>query len=311
VASLVVRVHRRLFWRARRRSRWLLEGGHQSSFRGRSLDFDDLRAYVPGDDVKDIDWKGTARTGQVLVRRYVALRHHNIVFSVDCGRNMAALSGGGEAKQDLAVGLVGALGSIAVRQGDSVGLVAGDQAHYSFLPLKSSFAHLERMLQFIDSHTSLQSAPSDLYAQLLFVARTLRRRLLLVVVADEIALDAAFGQLLRRLAARHEIYWIWVTDADPTASDLTGRNVVEVADLSHVPAFLRDDPKLRREFAEAAQRGRDEAAATLRRLGIPAARVGRSDDILPALHTLLSRRRPAPRPGAAATRPLADGVPHA
>lgn len=300
--SHVVRVQKALKLWARRPTRLLLEGEHKSYFAGRSLDFDDLREYVAGDDVKDIDWMGTARSGKVLVRRYRALRHHNVVFVVDCGRNMAALSGGGQRKADLAIDLVGALGLIAQRQGDNLGLVAGDSRHYSYLPLRATPAHLEQMLQFIDGHTSLESAPSDLYAQLMFVARTIRRRLFLVVVADELALDSAHELLLRRLAAQHELLWVTVTDADPTAAGWADHRVVEVRDLSHLPPFLRDDPQLRREFAAAAAARRAHSDTVLKRLGVRHERVDSEGDVLPALGRLLARprggARPSPAPGA-------------
>jgi len=289
--SLVRQVQKKLLWRTRRRSRLALVGEHPSVVAGRSLDFDDLREYVPGDDVKDIDWKSTARSGTLLVRRYRAVRQHHIVFVADCGRNMAALSGGGVVKKDLVIDLIGLLGSVAVGQGDNVGLVAGDAADFAFLPLKSSLAHLERLLQFVDRHTSLDAAASDLPAQLAFVGRTLRRRLWLVVLADEIALDRPFEDLLRRLAAHHELVWVTITDADPTAAEFADQALVEVADRTPLPAFLRHDPKLRREFAAAAAARREQSAAVLKRLGIRHERVGDEAGVVPAVVRLLAPRR--------------------
>ena len=63
----------------------LLEGEYGSIHTGRSMDFDDLREYVPGDDIKDLDWKATARTGRPLIKRYVATRQHAVLLVVDTG----------------------------------------------------------------------------------------------------------------------------------------------------------------------------------------------------------------------------------
>ena len=68
---------------ASKKSTNLLDGLYRSIFKGRSLDFDDLRDYVVGDNSKDIDWKSSIRNGSLLVRRYEALKRHNVVFIID------------------------------------------------------------------------------------------------------------------------------------------------------------------------------------------------------------------------------------
>ena len=69
----------------------LLEGGRYALVHTRSLEFDDLRPYVPGDDVRDIDWKATARSGNVLIKRFVSEKHHKILVVADAGRNTTGL----------------------------------------------------------------------------------------------------------------------------------------------------------------------------------------------------------------------------
>ncbi|MGB2787690.1 MAG: DUF58 domain-containing protein, partial [Candidatus Saccharimonadaceae bacterium] len=88
--SLLVKVKAKMAIHAHEKVRGVLEGEYGSVFKGRSMDFDDLREYVVGDDIKDIDWKATARSGSTLIRRYIAIRKHNIMLVVDTGRDMAA-----------------------------------------------------------------------------------------------------------------------------------------------------------------------------------------------------------------------------
>jgi uncharacterized protein (DUF58 family) len=94
-------------------TRGLLEGGRYALLHTRSLEFDDLRPYVPGDDVRDIDWKASARSGHVLIKRFVSEKHHKILLVVDAGRNMSALTPTGEVKRDVAAHLLGAFGLIS------------------------------------------------------------------------------------------------------------------------------------------------------------------------------------------------------
>ena len=92
MTSLLRRVKVKTAIHAHRKVRGVLDGEYGSIHKGRSMDFDDLREYVLGDDVKDIDWKATARSGRPLVKRYVATRQHAVMLVVDTGRSMAALA---------------------------------------------------------------------------------------------------------------------------------------------------------------------------------------------------------------------------
>ncbi|MFP5313155.1 MAG: DUF58 domain-containing protein, partial [Actinomycetes bacterium] len=145
MAGLLQRVKSKMAIFAHRKARGMLDGEYGSVFRGRSMDFDDLRAYVPGDEVRDIDWKASARHGSPLIRRYVAVRRQTVFLVTDTGRNMAAEAQTGEVKKDIAVLALGVMGYLAHRHGDLVGLVAGDSVTTSALPAKGGEAHLERL----------------------------------------------------------------------------------------------------------------------------------------------------------------------
>src|SRR6478735_5361178 len=109
MASLLTRVKSKMALFAHRKARGMLDGEYGSVFRGRSLDFDDLRAYVAGDDVRDIDWKASARHGSPLIKRYVAVRRQTVLLVTDTGRNMAADARDGEPKKDIAILALGVL----------------------------------------------------------------------------------------------------------------------------------------------------------------------------------------------------------
>jgi uncharacterized protein (DUF58 family) len=290
VDELLHRVRTRLAIRAHRRVRGLLDGEYVSLFHGKSLDFDDLRAYIPGDDVKDIDWKATARVGSPLTKRYIATKKHAVLLVVDTGRNFAALSEGGTPKRDIAILAAGVVGYLAVRHGDHVGLVAGDADSTEYVPLRGTESHLERLLRVIHTRTSMSAGPSRLAAQLDYVRRTFRRRMLIIVLADDGALAAEQQeelQLLRRLHAQHEMLWITVGDADPTLDDYADRNMIDVADGRELPPFLRRDTALRAEFEAAVATRSTASADLLDRIGISSRRMTSDDDVVPGLFRLL------------------------
>jgi uncharacterized protein (DUF58 family) len=305
MASLLQRVKSKTAIFAHRKARGMLDGEYAAVFRGRSLDFDDLRAYLPGDEVRDIDWKASARHGSPLIRRYVAVRRQTVLLVTDTGRNMAAEARSGEVKKDIAVLALGVLGYLAHRHGDLVGLVCGDASSTHPLPAKGGEAHLERLLRHVDSHTTLDGAASRIQDQLDYVARNVTGRHLLFVVADELAGDPATAKLLRRLRAQHEVLWLTIRDAhlapsggagegwSPDRDPVTGPDSYSVADSS----LLAPPPALSAAVAHAYEKAtadRDAGRrAMLRAAGITDGEVESSGDVVTALFALLERHRRA------------------
>ncbi|MCU1572125.1 MAG: hypothetical protein JWO93_207 [Micrococcaceae bacterium] len=295
MATLLQKVKSRMFLFAHRKARGVLNGEYTSVFRGRSLDFDDLRGYIPGDEVRDIDWKASARFGSPLVKRYVAVRKQTVLLVADTGRNMAARALGGEPKRDILVLALGLMGYLALKHGDDVALVYGDSRGFHRIPGHGTEGHLESLLQAVNSATTLDAGASDLSAQLEYVARNYRRRMLLFIVTDEVALTDELEQRIRRLTAQHELLWLTVRDAELVGAGFPGSAVYDVADLVGVPALLARDPEVAREYHDAEQERTAAMEEFLTRHGIALARLGSSDDIMAGLFGLLERHRRAKR----------------
>lgn len=293
MVTLLRKVKTRLTIHAHRKVRGLLEGEYTSIFHGRSIEFDDLRHYVPGDELKDIDWKATARIGAPMTRRYIASRKHTILLVTDIGRNMAALAPSGERKIDIAIFAAGVIGHLAAKHGDLVGLVAGDAEHSEFRRPESTEAHLERLLQVLHTRTSLDSPKSDLLRQLGYVAKSFRRRMILFVIADDRPLDAPEVALLRRLTVQHEVIWLTIGDADPMRRDWISEDMHDVDGGLPLPSFLRSSDALRREFAAATLAERAATDQIFDSLAIMRRRVESEADVVPGLLRLLDSHRHA------------------
>ena len=295
MGSLLTKVKLKMSIYAHQKVQGLLEGEYGSVFKGRSMDFDDLRQYVPGDDVKDIDWKATARSGQTLIKRYIAIRKHNILLVVDTGRNMAAVGASGESKRDVTIMVAGLMGYIAQKHGDLVAMVSGDDESTTYLPLKGTNEHLERLLQHIDKKTKLEAPLSNLAKQLDYIARTIRRRMMIVIISDDIQVNDDYERLLRRLGAQHELMWITVGDAGAGEKELQGSQLYDVADGTELPAFLLRNKKVATEFREASQQLTQETEKQLGRLRISSQRVVGEADAVNGLFKLLEKQRYAKR----------------
>lgn len=292
-STLLTRVKGKLFIHSRRKSANALEGAYASLFHGRSLDFEDLRTYEHGDDIRDIDWRATARLSTLLVKRSRATRMHSVLFAVDTGRDMAALAPDERPKSELAIMAVGALGVLSTRHGDDVSVVYGDADGVRRTPPRRSEGALEHALRAIQSATTPEAAPSDRAGLLATITRTVSKRVLLVIVTDEAPIADEDERSLRRLRVQHDVLWVTVRDADPVLEDRSRDPRRDAASGWQVPAFLHGHADVVAELrdereAEAARRER-----LLSALEISHAVVSTRDDVVPALLTTLNRRRAA------------------
>lgn len=291
----VTRIRARLTLQAHRRVLGLLEGEYAATLTGRGMELNDLREYVRGDDPKDIDWKASARHGDLLVKRFVAQRRHTVVLVVSTGRGMAAAATLEESKRDRAVEVAGIVGWLAVRQGDRVGAVCGDAGGHTVLPPGAGEAHLERALAAAYDAVSPRGPEADLPGLLRQVAQQVRRRAIVLVVADDDEATPGLEAALRRLVVQHELLMVTVGDLDPVAVPAGAPRSVDVAEAVALPAWVRGDPAL---MAELAADRADRLARWQTRmadLGVVHEHLAESDTTLSAVRRLLERNRHARR----------------
>ena len=299
--SLLRKVKAKTALRAHRKVRSVLDGEHGSIHKGRSMDFDDLREYVLGDDVKDLDWKATARTGRPLVKRFVATRQHAVMLVVDTGRSMSALADATSTKRDVAVFAAGVVAQLATRHGDLVGLLAGpappniskvrNAARALYIPPGSRDVHIERILRTIHDAIDTAGLPSHLDVLLDYAARNLRRQMILVVIADDTDLTDRHRVVLRRLDAQHEVLFCSVGDVAMTDPALLGRGLHVVGVGAQVPDFFRHNEALHDDLVATMRRRAEATRATLGRLGIAATRLTGESSVVPGMVELLERHR--------------------
>ena len=289
--SLIAQVKSKLFIHSSQKSMHALDGAYASLLRGRSHDFEDLRAYEFGDQVRDIDWRATAKLGEPLVKRHRAQRMHTVMFVVDTGRSMTALAHDERPKKELAILAAGALGILTLRHGDDFTVVHGDADRVRRLAPARSEGALEHALRTIDRAVDTSTARTDRDALLAYVARTIARRMIVVIITDEEPVGDETERMLRRLRVQHDLLWITLRDADPVlAGHAPGRTRADVDSRWRVPDFVQGDAAV---LAELTRRAQDEAAHRARvldALEISHTALDAQATAVPALLRMLDRR---------------------
>jgi uncharacterized protein (DUF58 family) len=260
----VTRQVRRLEIRARRLVADRLLGQYRSVFRGRGLEFSEVREYQPGDDVRAIDWNVTARMGSPYVKKYVEERELTIVLAVDASASQRF--GSGEAtKQEIAAEVAGVLAFAAVENNDRVGMLAfTDRIERYVTPDKGS----RHVLRLVRDLLSLETAGrgTDIAMAARYLDRVVRRRAVVFLLSDFI--DSGYEAPLRTLARRHDV--IAITVGDPREAALPAVGMLEAEDAETGERVLLDagDPRVVASFARQAAGANDARRRQLGALGL-------------------------------------------
>lgn len=215
---------RRLEIRSRRLVQDVLAGEYSSVFKGRGVEFADVRPYLPGDDVRTIDWRVTARTGAPYVRRYVEERELTVLFLVD---HSASDDFGTRrrTKAELATEVSAVLALAAVRNNDRVGAILfSDHVERYIAPAKGK-RHVLRVIREMLSFRPTGTGTA-LGTALEFAARVLHRRAVLFIFSDWLAGD--YERTLEMVARRHDT--IGVHLLDPRDDELPDVGLVALRD---------------------------------------------------------------------------------
>lgn len=289
----LTRVRRAVALATRHKVGGLYEGVHSSLHAGRSMEFNDLREYVRGDDIAEIDWKASARHGSMLVKRHVAERRTTLMVAVATGQGLAGMASPTETKVDVAVQAAGALGSIATQHGDYVSLLWCNGADVRAARPSTRDVELERMLGHIEDSSGAQAPAADLSRLLEVTATTLRRRGIVVVICDDIDIDADVEARLRRLVVQHEVMVVTLSDLDPTDPAIGQTPVIGLEDHRELPREMLHDSRLRDAIRTDRQQRSARRTAALSRLSISHLHLTGTDGLVPAVLGLVRSHRRA------------------
>lgn len=224
--------------RTTREASSIIDGSYPSIYKGRSLNFEELREYVPGDEIKDIDWKATARSRRTLVRQYIAEKKHNFLFVLDTNKRMLGEAKNGQEKKQLVITAAGTLAYLVSLNGDYISsmYMAGDKMKN--YPFKTGTVNIENILT--NYERDVQSSNKAGVSRVLeYISGAFRRKMILVLVTDMEGFRSIPDNLLHRIMMLHDLLVILVSDAD-----LLGKKVYDCDEELYLPAFFAESKTL-------------------------------------------------------------------
>jgi len=217
---------KRIELRARFMASEVLSGEYESTFKGQGMEFDEVREYVPGDEVRMIDWNVTARMNRPFVKVFKEEREMTIMILVDVSRSLL-MGSSGKTKQRSAAELAALMALLATRNNDRVGLLTFGSAVETFIPPQKGRGHVWRIIRTILKPQADGSRTSNLGEALQHAQRVLKRRATVIVISD-FFVDSFRARLLP-LAKQHDVLLARMVDPWELAS--SGRGLVSVQDL--------------------------------------------------------------------------------
>ncbi len=283
----LLRKVRRLEIRSRHLVEDLFAGRSSSVFKGRGVEFEEVRPYVPGDEVRDIDWNVTARLGSPYIKRFVEERELTVMLVVDISRSMRFGTTGAE-KREIAAELCAVLGFAAISNNDRVGLVLTGERVEHFVPPARGRTHLLRLLRDVLGVTAAPGG-TRLGEAARFVLRTTRRRSLVFWISDfEDRLDPRDWRVLGR---RHQLTALILRD--PRDEILPPVGWLEIEDLESGNRTLvnTSSARVRKAYQQQARERRRQAEQALESARCPLLEIRTDRSYLPLLIRYFSSRR--------------------
>jgi uncharacterized protein (DUF58 family) len=272
-----------------------LAGSYQSVFKGRGMNFDEVREYVPGDDIRSIDWNVTARTGIPHVKKFTEERELTIMLLID-------ISGSGDfgsgqiSKRELMAEVGSVLAFSAVKNNDKVGLLLFTDFTELYIPPQKGRTHILRIIREI-LFFSPRGKKTDLKLPLDFINRVIKRKCVTFLLSD-FCFDGDFDTALQALHPKlqitgrhHDLIAIMVSDPREFTLPDVGWLTLEDAESGKQIELDTSDPRIRKQYSELAEKRQKKLTKTLRSAGIDIMDLNTHAPYLPVLTGFFGRRK--------------------
>lgn len=273
-----------------------LSGDYHSSFKGQGVEFDEVRPYTPGDDVRTIDWNVTARTGMPFIKRFSEERELTILFLVDVSGSQSYGSQR-RSKMELAAEVTALLALTAIRNQDKIGLVLFSDKIVKYIPPRKGRDSVMRLVREVLAAEDGAEGATDISEALRFLNGVQKRRAVVFLVSDFISSGTAreegegsFERLLRATAHHHDL--VCVPVSDPAERTLPDIGLVEIEDPETGELLLVDtsSAKVRREFSEKALEEESRLSRMFLKSGIETLYISTDKPYIDGVRALFKRR---------------------
>lgn len=261
-------------------------GDYHSVFKGRGMNFEEVREYQPGDEIRAIDWNVTARLGTAFVKKFTEERELTVMLVIDVSAS-GNFGSGAQSKRELAAEVACLLAFSAIRNNDKVGLILFTDRVELFIPPKKGRSHTLRAIREI-LFFEPAGRGTDPAMALDYLNKVVTRRAVVFFVSDFQTGD--FSRALGVSGRRHDFIAIHIQDEREKVLPNIGIIALEDAETGEQIEINTGDNTTRRRFADLAEAQYAELTRTLRRNNIDAISLRTGDDYLPALRSFFKKR---------------------
>ncbi len=261
-------------------------GEYHSVFRGRGMNFEEVREYQPGDEIRAIDWNVTARLGTAYVKKFTEERELTVLLVVDVSAS-GDFGSRSQSKRELAAEVACLLGFSAIRNNDKVGLLLFTDVVELFIPPKKGRSHTLRIIREILFHQPQRrgTAPAE---ALDYLNKVITRRAVVFFISDFQAPD--FSQALAISGRRHDFIAVHVEDEREVDLPDVGIIMLQDAETGEQIELNTADKSVRARVRAQAEAEREDLFRLLRRNNIDAISLRTGQDYLPALRAFFKQR---------------------
>ena len=265
-----------------------LSGDYHSTFKGQGVEFDEVRPYEAGDDVRSIDWNVTAKTGIPYIKRYSEERELTILFMVDVSGSQGYGSRG-RSKMELAAEVTALLALTAIRNQDKIGLILFSDRIVKYIPPRKGRDSVMRLVREVLASEDEAQGGTDIEGALRFLNGVQKRKAVVFLVSDFL-IDKNYEKLLRATARRHDL--VCVPVSDPAESELPDVGLVELEDPESGELVLVDTSSkaVRGAFAAKADTEREDLRTFFLKTGIDTMNVQTDRPYINEVRGLFKRR---------------------
>lgn len=249
-------------------------GEYETAFKGRGMEFEEVRDYQPGDDIRHIDWNVTARMGMPFVKIHREERQLTVMLMVDVSSS-GEFGSGAKLKSEVAAEVAALLAYTAIRSNDRVGLIVFSDAIEHYIPPKKGRAHVWRVIRDILTFRARRTR-TDLTAAFEYLSKVAPKRVVAFVISD--FLDEGFGDRLRAMARRHDVTAVAITDRRELALPRVGILELEDAETGEIALVDTADGRLAAAYVEVGEEERAARSELFRAAGVGEV-VLRADDV--------------------------------
>jgi uncharacterized protein (DUF58 family) len=261
-------------------------GDYHSVFKGRGMNFEDVREYQPGDEIRAIDWNVTARMGTAFVKKFTEERELSVMLIVDVSAS-GNFGSSSQSKRELAAELACLIAFSAIRNNDKVGLLLFTDQVELFIPPKKGRSHTLRLIREI-LFFQPASRGTDPALALDYLNKIVTRRSVVFFISDFQAPD--FSRALAVTGRRHDFIAVQIHDEREMVFPNIGIITLEDAETGEQIEINTADRATRTRFADLAQKQSADLLHTLRRNNIDTIALRTGDDYLPALRSFFKQR---------------------